>query len=219
MTLLKDGVFSGPDGLELLARHANLMCKNSYAANIEDSEPWEAADRFIAIFERLLKNWILDPSRPPLTALHEEPCHICGKSIDDRMAEKVTCSRCAALMHPYCLGLARSAAAEEGWCCSDCVNLPLKRQWYPTVRAELSPSDIGGLMYENLPKGLKRVVDVARTVFSDWGPTTSFPPILDLTVDRTVFEIVEEDSEAGHPHLSRATSCATSGASDPACRL
>lgn len=194
VTLLKDGVFSGPDGPELLARHANLMCKNSYATNIEDSEPWGAADRFIAIFERLLKKWILDPSRPPLTALHEEPCHICGKSID-RMAEKVTCSRCAALMHPYCLGPARSAAAEEGWCCSDCVNLTLKRQWYPTVRAEPSPSDIEGLMYENLPKGLKRVVDVARTVLSDWGPTTSFPPILDLTVNRTVFEMVEEDSE------------------------
>lgn len=195
VAMLRDGDFSGEDGTELLARHANLLCFNSFATNIEDSEPWGAADRFSAIFDRLINKWILDPARPPLDSLREEPCHLCGQALD-KLSVKVTCSRCSALMHPYCVSASqKDPASEEGWCCVDCVSLSLRKQWYTQVRAEPDASDVSEMMYETLPDGFKRVVDLAKIHVGEWGPGVSFPALLDLSINRTVFQMAEEDAE------------------------
>jgi hypothetical protein len=89
VTKLKDGEFAEEGaGLERFTHCIHLMCRNSWCCNIEDSESWSAAEKFLAVYDRLLKAWILERERPPLEELNEERCGKCHMVVD-RMAVKV----------------------------------------------------------------------------------------------------------------------------------
>jgi hypothetical protein len=201
---LKDGEYAGEGGIGRLARHVNLMCRNSWTCNIEDSEPWSSAEKFLAVFDRLLKAWILDEDRPDISLLQikDERCFQCGTTVS-RDHEKVSCSRCSLSLHSGCMW---EPAADDCWVCGDCVNMTVRNQVYPTLDAEPDENDLPELkaVMDQLQPEMLLLLRMGKVSTTEWGPSCAFPPLLDGTINRTVMERMRNDADM----LSLATGLA-----------
>ncbi|GAB5035476.1 bromodomain containing protein [Nannochloropsis oceanica] len=219
---LKSGDYSPPGGANLkaggvleLVQDVELLCRNSWACNVEDSEAWGAAEKFHAIFDRLLQAWVLEQAPERRLSLSQvrglcqdlvEPCSACRQPVT-RQGGKVVCGRCALTLHPECHRLLQQdqeqAGAEETdlWHCVECVDFRVRRQAYPALgfdeedrKGDLLPQDYVETT-EHLSAHARDMLLWLRMLVGEWGPVVTFPPLLDVTVSRTVLEKVKADSD------------------------
>jgi hypothetical protein len=98
MRNLKAGMYD--DSVGRFASDVRLIFVNCTAFNGESSPIVGAADFIAAKFERLLLDWVLDPSPPPLELLNDELCQRCFGLAAGPI---IKCGRCDAPRHHACV--------------------------------------------------------------------------------------------------------------------
>ncbi|EKU20026.1 bromodomain containing protein, partial [Nannochloropsis gaditana CCMP526] len=212
-----DGTEAG--GLLELVQDVELLCRNSWACNIEDSEAWGAAEKFHAIFDRLLQAWVLEQAPEKRLSVDEmrglcqdlvEPCSACRQPLS-RHTAKVICCRCALTLHPDChrsLTYQDENRADVGvdietdlWHCTECLDFRVRREAYPALgfdeedkQGDLLPQDYVEAT-DHLSAQSRDMLLWLRMVVGEWGPGMSFPPLLDVTVSRTALGKIKADPD------------------------
>jgi len=184
------------DTVRRFTAEVDLICRNTWSCNQEDSDPWQAAEKFSAMYDRLVKTWILDDNRPSLESIPlEDPCAVCHQEMEKQGIDRITCSRCSISLHKHCLDPFPNDI-DDGWFCDDCICLRLRNKLFPQLNL-LQDHENDELEVEAVEYG-PEILDFCKrveTTLGDWGPRTPYPPLLDVRVNKTVWQLATEDHE------------------------